>query len=118
MLLLWLALIYALDEFIEPVTKTTRYPIHITVGPGCLAVPTPTQLLRRLLPSSLLSERRVPRRVGARRALLRGGGGGGVQVGMVVVVRPAAVVDAMAEAEAEAGVVAEEEGSSTQARVT
>ena len=43
MLLLWFALIYALDEFIEPVTKTARYPIHITVGPGCLAVPTPTQ---------------------------------------------------------------------------
>ena len=43
MLLLWLALIYALDKFIEPVTKTARYPIHITVGPGCLTVPTPSQ---------------------------------------------------------------------------
>ena len=33
----------ALYFLIKPVTKTARSPIHITVGPGCLAVPTPTQ---------------------------------------------------------------------------
>ena len=43
MLVLWWMLIHALGEFIEPVTKTARSPIHITVGPGCLTVPTPSQ---------------------------------------------------------------------------